>query len=205
MRSRSGPRNRLILLLLGVLALLAAAWLAVAAFDLAPAGGTLDGIVPDSSESPASLLEGAGWALPVGVAVSVIAVLAGLALLVMQIPTAPAHTVLRLHDADGGVLATLEPQVLERALAERLGEVQGVESASVRVTGSAASAAVVAEVAVAGTAEIPWTIEQARTRLFGDLRLSLGSDPRAVDVLVTLRTGRGSARTDRVAVGGGQG
>lgn len=205
MRSRSGPRNRLILFLLGVLALLAAVWLAVAAFDLAPDGGTLDALVPDPSESPASLLESAGWALPVGIAVAVIAVLAGLALLVLQIPTAPAHTVLRLHDADGGVLATLEPQVLERALAERVEDVQGVESASVRVTGSASSAGVVAEVTVAGSGEIAWTVEQARTRLFEDLRLALGAEPRSVDVLVTLQTGRSTARTDRVAVGGEKG
>ena len=63
----------------------------------------------------------------------------------------------------------------------------------------------VAEVTVAGAGEIAWTVEQARTRLFEDLRLALGSDPRAIDVLVTLRTGRSSARTDRVTVGGEQG
>lgn len=202
MRSQSGPRNRVVLLVLGVLALVAAAWLAAAAFDLAPAGGTLDDVVPDSGSTPAALLEGAGWALPVGIAVSVIAALGGLALLVTQIPTAPARAVLRLHDSEGTVLATVEPQVLERALAERVEDVQGVESASVRVTGSVATAGVVAEVTVAESAEIAWTIEHARTRLFEDLRTSLGSAPRSVEVLVSLRVGRSSVHTDRVAVGG---
>ena len=139
----------------------------------------------------------AGW-----IVLLVIAVLGGLALLVSQVPTAPARAVLRLHDSDGAVLATLEPQVLERALVERIEDVQGVDSASVRVTGSATSIAVVAEVTVAASAQIAWTIEQVRHRLFEDLQLSLGSEPRAVDVLVSLSTGRSTARADRVAVGG---
>ncbi|MGW8592590.1 hypothetical protein ACWGLC_12890 [Dietzia sp. NPDC055877] len=202
MRSQSGPRNRVVLLVLGVLALVAAAWLAAAAFDLVPAGGTLDPLVPDGASTPASLLEDAGWALPVGIAVSVVAVLAGLALLITQIPTAPARAVLRLHDPEGAVLATLEPQVLERALVERVEDVQGVDSASVRATGSATRAGVVAEVTVAESAEIAWTLEQVRRRLFEDLRLSLGVEPRSVDVLVSLRAAKNSARTDRVAVGG---
>ena len=202
MRSQSGPRNRIVLLVLGALALTAAAWLAAAAFDLAPTGGVVDTVVPDGSSTPASLLGDADWALPVGIAVSVIAVLGGLALLVSQVPTAPARAVLRLHDSDGAVLATLEPQVLERALVERIEDVQGVDSASVRVTGSATSIAVVAEVTVAASAQIAWTIEQVRHRLFEDLQLSLGSEPRAVDVLVSLSTGRSTARADRVAVGG---
>ena len=202
MRSQSGPRNRIVLLVLGALALTAAAWLAAAAFDLAPTGGVVDTVVPVGSSTPASLLGDADWALPVGIAVSVIAVLGGLALLVSQVPTAPARAVLRLHDSDGAVLATLEPQVLERALVERIEDVQGVDSASVRVTGSATSIAVVAEVTVAASAQIAWTIEQVRHRLFEDLQLSLGSEPRAVDVLVSLSTGRSTARADRVAVGG---
>ena len=202
MRSQSGPRNRIVLLVLGALALTAAAWLAAAAFDLAPTGGVVDTVVPDGSSTPASLLGDADWALPVGIAVSVIAVLGGLALLVSQVPTAPARAVLRLHDADGAVLATLEPQVLERALVERIEDVQGVDGASVRATGSATGAGVVAEVTVAESAQIAWTIEQVRHRLFEDLQLSLGSEPRAVDVLVSLSTGRSTARADRVAVGG---
>lgn len=202
MRSRSGTRNRLVLLVLGVLVLAAAAWLGAAAFDLGPEGGLVDSVVPDGSSTPGSLLEGAGWALPVGIAASVVSVIAGLMLLISQIPTAPARAVLRLHGDDGSVLAMLEPQVLERALVERVEDVQGVDSASVRVTGSAATAGVVAEVTVAESAEIAWTVEQVRTRLFDDLHTSLGSEPRSVDVLVSLRAARGSARTDRVAVGG---
>lgn len=201
MRSRSGIRNRIVLLVVGLLTLAAAAWLGAAAFDLAPAGGPVDAVVPDGSSTPAALLAGAGWALPVGIAVSVLAVLAGLALLVTQIPTAPARAVLRLHGSDGAVLATIEPHELERALVERIEDVQGVDSASVRVTGSAATIGVVAEVTVAESAEVPWTVERTRTRLFEDLRDSLGAEPRSVDVLVCLRSGRGSARTDRVAVG----
>lgn len=203
MRSQSGPRNRIVLLVLGVLALAAAAWLAAAAYDLAPDGGTLDSIVPDGSSTPATLLEGAGWALPVGIAVSAVAVLGGLLLLITQIPTAPARAVLRLHDSDGTVLATVEPQVVERALVERVEEVSGVEHASVRLAGSAARARVVAEVTVAASAEIAWTIAQARTRLHEDLHTSLGSAPRSVDVLVTLRTAGSPARSERAAVGGG--
>ena len=202
MRSQSGLRNRIVLLVLGALALTAAAWLAAAAFDLAPTGGVLDTLVPDGASTPASLLGDADWALPVGIAVSVVAVLGGLALLVAQIPTAPARAVLRLHGADGAVLATLEPQVLERALVERIEDVQGVDGASVRATGSATDAGVVAEVTVAESAQIAWTIGQVRHRLFEDLRISLGSEPRSVDVLVNLSTGKSAARADRVVVSG---
>lgn len=204
MRSQSGPRNRVVLLVLGVLALVGAAWLAAAAFDLVPAGSTLDGVVPDGGSTASALLDGAGWALPVGVVISVIALLGGLALLVTQIPTAPARAALRLHDSDGTVLATLDSQVLERALVERLEEVQGVEGASVRVTGSVTAAGVVAEVTVAESAEVAWTIEQTRTRLFEDLRTALGSTPGSVEVLVSLRVGTGSGPADRVAVGSGR-
>lgn len=202
MRSLSGTRNRVVLLVVGLLALVAALWLAAAAYDLAPEGGPVDTLVPDGGSTPASLVEGLGWALPVGIALCVIAVLGGIALLIAQIPTTPARTTLRLHDSDGSVMAQLEPQVLEHALVERVEDVQGVESASVRVTGSAATARVVAEVTVAESAEIAWTVEQARTRLFEDLRVSLGAAPRSVDVLITLRGRRASSRDDRVAVGG---
>lgn len=202
MRSLSGTRNRVILLVVGLLALVAAMWLAAAAYDLAPEGGPVDTLVPDGGSTPASLIEGLGWVLPVGIAICVVAVLGGIAFLLAQIPTAPTRTTLRLHGSDGTVMAQLEPQVLEHALVERVEDVQGVESASVRVSGSAAKARVVAEVAVAESAEIAWTVEQVRMKLYEDLRLSLGAAPRSVDVLITLRGRKPSSRDDRVAVGG---
>lgn len=203
MRSLSGTRNRVVLLVVGLLAVIAALWLAASAYDLAPEGGPVDRVVPHGDATPASLVEGLGWALPVGITVCVLAVLGGIALLISQIPAAPPRTTLRLQGSDGAVLATLEPQVLEHALVERVEDVQGVENASVRVTGSTAMSRVVAEVTVAESAEIAWTIEQVRGRLFDDLSLSLGTAPQSVDVLVALRSSRAAARDDRVAVGRG--
>ncbi|MBB1056257.1 hypothetical protein G6020_02345, partial [Dietzia sp. B19] len=165
-----------------------------------PAGSPLAGLtVPADSTVSMLVQEHRGWALPAATAASVLAVLAGLGLLLAQIPTAPAHTSLRLHDDDGTVLATLEPQVLERALAERVEGVPGVEEASVRVSGSTTSLRILAEVTIAEEAQVEWAVEEARRVLAADPETALGTSPRSVDLLVRVHTPR-TSRSDRVAV-----
>jgi hypothetical protein len=201
MRSLSGTRNRIALTVAGLLTLIAAAWLLAVAFGLVPPGSPLAGlVVPADSTVSALVQEHRGWALPAATVASVLAVLAGLGLLLAQIPTAPAHTTLRLPGDDGTVLATLEPQVLERALVERVEGVPGVEEASVRVSGSTTSLRILAEVTVAEDAQVEWAVEEARRVLAADPETALGTAPRSVDLLVRLHTPRSSGRSDRVAV-----
>ncbi|GAA1699455.1 hypothetical protein [Dietzia cercidiphylli] len=200
MRSLSGTRNRVALTVAGLLTLAVAAWLVAVSFALIPAGSPLAGLtVPADSTVSTLVQEHRGWALPAATAASVLAVLAGLGLLLAQIPTAPAHTSLRLHDDDGTVLATLEPQVLERALAERVEGVPGVEEASVRVSGSTTSLRILAEVTIAEEAQVEWAVEEARRVLAADPETALGTSPRSVDLLVRVHTPR-TSRSDRVAV-----
>lgn len=200
MRSLSGTRNRIALTVAGLLTLAVAAWLVAVSFSLIPAGSPLAGLtVPADSTVSMLVQEHRGWALPAATAASVLAVLAGLGLLLAQIPTAPAHTSLRLHDDDGTVLATLEPQVLERALAERVEGVPGVEEASVRVSGSTTSLRILAEVTIAEEAQVEWAVEEARRVLAADPETALGTSPRSVDLLVRVHTPR-TSRSDRVAV-----
>ncbi|MEH6818902.1 MAG: hypothetical protein V7706_03025 [Dietzia psychralcaliphila] len=201
MRSLSGTRNRIALTVAGLLTLAVAAWLVAVSFSLIPAGSPLAGLmVPTDSTVSTLVQEHRGWALPAATAAAILAVLAGLGLLLAQIPTAPSHTSLRLHDDDGTVLATLEPQVLERALAERVEGVPGVEEASVRVSGSTTSLRILAEVTVAEDAQVEWAVEEARRVLAADPETALGTSPRSVDLLVRVHTPRSSSRSDRVAV-----
>ncbi|MCT1886660.1 hypothetical protein [Dietzia cinnamea] len=201
MRSLSGPRNRVALTVAALLMLAAAAWLIAASFGLASAGSPLAGLMPPADSTVSTLVQDhRGWLLPVATAASILAVLAGLGLLGAQIPTAPAHTTLRLPGDDGSVLATVEPQVLERALVERVEGVPGVKEASVRVSGSTASLRVFAEVTVAQDAQVEWAVEEARRVLAADPATALGTAPRSVDLLVRLHTPRSSSRSDRVAV-----
>ena len=200
MRSLSGTRNRIALTVAGLLTLAVAAWLVAVSFSLIPAGSSLAGLtVPADSTVSMLVQEHRGWALPAATAASILAVLAGLGLLLAQIPTAPSHTSLRLHDDDGTVLATLEPQVLERALAERAEGVPGVEEASVRVSGSTTSLRILAEVTIAEDAQVEWAVEEARRVLAADPETALGTSPRSVDLLVRVHTPR-TSRSDRVAV-----
>lgn len=202
MRTLPGTRNRVVLALVGLLLLIAAAWLIAVSFHLSASGGRVDRLLVSSDSTVAAVIEPhRAWALPAGVAAAVLVTVAGLALMVGQIPTTPARSTLRVQEPDGTALAHLEPQVLERALAERAGDVQGIEDASVRISGSAAAIRVVAEVTVADDAEMGWAVEQTRRRLASDVETSLGAAPLSVDVQVRLRGTRPAGRADRVEVG----
>lgn len=200
MRSLSGTRNRIVLVLAGAATLVAAAWLIAVAFGLVTPGSWAGGLVmPGDSTVGTVVQERRGWLLPAALVAVVLAVIAGIGLLFAQIPTAPAHTVLRFHDDDGTVLASLEPQVLERALEERLDEVPGVLESSLRVSGSTTALQVQGEVTVPDTAEVGWVVAEARRLLVADLEAAVGIAPRAIDLLVRLSSS-GSADRDRVAV-----
>lgn len=208
MRSLSGVRNRTVLVIASVITLVAAAWLLVVAFALLSPGQEVGGLVavPDQSTVTELIQAHRGWLLPAASLAAVLAVLIGLALLIAQIPSGPKHTQMRFTDHDGTVLATLEPQVLEKALVEHLEGVAGVVDSSLRVSGSTNALTVQGELTVADSAEVEWAVDEARKLLASDLETALGSAPQSIDLLVRLRSPRSSRRSftrsdrDRVAV-----
>ncbi|WP_206516716.1 hypothetical protein [Brachybacterium saurashtrense] len=195
MRSVSGPRNRLVLVAAAVLALLAAAWTASAALGLAERWPRAEAVLPHGDSTPASLAAAhQQWLLPVAAAASVLVVLLGLWLLLAQVPSRVRTPTLRLRDADGGLLGSLEPAVLERALTEHVEQVAGVVDATVQLSGAVSAPAVQASVTIAEDAETAWAVEAVRGLLADDIRTVLGAEARTVDLLVHLRSASAPSR-----------
>lgn len=195
MRTVSGPRNRLILVAASVIALLAAAWLASAALGLADRWPDAEAILPHGDSTPASLAAThEQWLPPVAVAVAVLAVLVGIWLLVLQIPSRPTTSPLRFSDDSSALLGTLEPAVLERALSEHVEGLAGVLDASVQVSGSSRALWVQASAVIAEDAEAGWVASSVRERLAEDIRTVLGVEARQVDLLLQLRTSAAPSR-----------
>lgn len=200
MRSVSGVRNRVVLTIAGVLALIAAAWLVIAFLGMAADWPAAERFFAHPDTSVATIAdEHQGWLVPVAAVAAVLAVVAGLALLVAQVPTRPESTRLRLTDGDGVVLAALEPQVLGRALQERAAEIAGVVDADVHVIGAAAEIRLQAVVTVAEEAEISWSVDAVRDRLAEDVCTALGTQAEQIDVLLRLDSGARPSRAVAVA------
>ncbi|NNG20659.1 hypothetical protein HJ590_14055 [Naumannella sp. ID2617S] len=194
MRSISGARNRVVLIIFGILALAAATWLGFAYFGLAARWPQLGSLLADGDSTVGGIAaDHRVWLLPAAAVASVLAVIIGIALLVTQVPAQTPTSRLRLTDADGTLLATLDPDVLGRALSEHAEQVPGILDADVRVTGAASSIWLQSAITVAEDAEVAWSIEQVRQRLADDVTDAVGRGPRQVDVLVHLRSkGTGS-------------
>ena len=143
------------------------------------------------------------WLLPAVFAASIIAVLLGVVLLIMQVPRKASASPLRFTDADGTLLATISPEVLAQALSERGEDVSGVKRCSAWVTGSPGNLRVQATATVSQNSEVEWAVSELRSRLDNDLAVSLGAHPKQVDVLLTLdspsrsRSIASTARTGR--------
>ena len=187
MRSVSGVLNRTVLAGCGLLIVAAASWLLASGLgtgrfwpDIAPLLAT----VQDRLDS--LIVAQADWLLPTAAIGSVLAVIAGLALLAMQVPRKAAASPLRFSDSEGVLMATVAPEVLSQALSERAEDVPGVEQCAVWVTGSPSSLWVQADATVSQDCEVAWAVAELRGRLEDDVTTSLGTRPRQVDVLVGL-------------------
>ncbi|MGP9683585.1 hypothetical protein [Brachybacterium sp. AOP3-A1-3] len=189
MRTVSGPRNRLVLVLAALVALVAAVWLAAASFGLADRWPGAEAVLPHADSTPASLIAAhQAWVLPAAVVLTLLAVVIGIWLLVAQAPSRPATAPLRFSDEDSAALGTLEPAVLERALSEHVEGLSGVLDASVQVSGSTTSPWVQASVTISEDAETGWAAQSVRELLAADVRTVLGVEARQVDLLVHLRS-----------------
>lgn len=199
MRTVSGPRNRLVLVVASLIALLAGAWLASASLGLANRWPGAEVILPHGDSTPASLAAAhEQWLLPAAVVVTAVAVLIGIWLLVLQVPSRPTTAPLRFSDDSAALLGTLEPAVLERALSEHIGDISGVLDASVQISGSSTSLWVQASATIAEDAETCWAAQSVRGRLAEDVRTVLGTEARQIDLLIHLRS---SAAPSRAMVG----
>ncbi|NUL44604.1 hypothetical protein F7P69_05255 [Cellulosimicrobium funkei] len=191
MRSISGTRNRTVLVIVGLLMILAALWVAAASPALhhvwppagqlsAPADETLAGITSAHQS----------WLLPTALAVSVLLAVAGIILLVRQVPSRPNRSTLRITDQNDRLLGSLEPEVLERALVESMEDLPGVVQGSVRLGGSAGAPWIQATATVAEDSEAGWVAGLVRRTLAENVSTVLGVPPTRVDLLVQLRSGK---------------
>lgn len=185
MRSVSGARNRLALALAGLAALLAAAWLAGSFLDLAASHPrTAPYLAPAGTTVGEAVRNGGSWLTPLTAILSILVALAGLALLVAQVPRRARTSSLRLTGQDGSLLATVDPDVLGRALAERAEDLPGISSCTVWVAGSSRSIWIQATARLTREAEVAWAVADLRRRLAQDSTTALGHQPHRVDVLL---------------------
>jgi hypothetical protein len=188
MRSVSGSRNRVVLVVASLLTLAAAAWLASAPLGLADRWPQADALLPHADATPAQLASlHQNWLLPAAVAVTLGALLAGVCLLIAQVPARPTTAPLRVTGESAAPLGSLDPAVLDRALAEHVENINGVLDASVQMTGTAGSPWVQASVTIAEDAETAWVADTTRKLLADDLTTVFGTPPRQVDLLLRLR------------------
>ena len=202
MRSVSAALNRVLLAFFGLLIVCASAWFLTSGLD---AGHHLPGIsvylAATHDQIGAILSPRTHWLVPCGVLASALAFVAGLFLLLMQVPRRPANSPLRLSGSDGALLATLSPDVLSQALSERVQDLPGVERCTVFVTGSPSKLWVQADTSVAPDCEVEWTVTEFRKLLNEDVATSLGTPPKQVDVLVRLARSVSSTSTSKAVTG----
>ena len=202
MRSVSGVLNRTVLAGCGLLIAAAASWLLASGLGAGrswPNAATLLAAAQDRVDS--IIAPQAHWLLPTAALVSVLAVIAGLVLLAMQVPRKAAASPLRLNDSEGVLLATVAPYVLSQALSERAEDVPWVEQCALLVTGSPSSLWVQADTTVSQDCEVEWAVAELRHRLEDDVTTSLGSGPRQVDVLVRLERSSNSRNVSQTVTG----
>ena len=202
MRSVSAALNRVLLAFFGLLIICASAWFLASGLDAGHyVPGMSDYLASAQEDIGAILSSRAHWLVPCGVLASVLTFVAGLFLLLMQVPRRPANSPLRLSGSDGSLLATLSPEVLSQALSERAQDLPGVERCTVFVTGSPSKLWVQAETSVAPECEVEWTVTEIRKLLNEDVATSLGTPPKQLDVLVRLARSVSSKSTSKAVTG----
>ena len=202
MRSVSGVLNRTVLAGCGLLIVAASFWLLASGLDAGRFWPDAAPYLTTAQDRVGSLIAPqAHWLLLTTALVSVLAVIAGLVLLAMQVPRKAAASPLRLSDSEGVLLATVTPDVLSQALSERAQDVPGVERCAVWVTGSSSSLWIQADTTVSQDCEVEWTVAELRSRLEDDVTTSLGTRPRQIDTLVRLERSSTSRNVSQTVTG----
>ena len=202
MRSVSGVLNRTVLAGCGLLIVAASSWLLASGLGAGRSWPDTAPYLATAQDRVHSLIAPqAHWLLPTAALVSVLAVIAGLVLLTMQVPRKAAASPLRFSDSEGVLMATVAPDVLSQALSERAEDVPGVERCTVWVTGSPSSLWVQADTTVSQDCEVEWAVADLRRRMEDDVTTSLGTSPRRVDVLVRLERSSSSRSVSQTVTG----
>ena len=202
MRSVSAALNRVLLAFFGLLIVCASAWFLASGLDVGHHLPVISVYLAAAHDQIGAILSPrAHWLVPCGVLASALAFVAGLFLLLMQVPRRPANSPLRLSGSDSALLATLSPDVLSQALSERVQDLPGVERCTVFVTGSPSKLWVQADTSIAPDCEVEWTVPELRKLLNEDVATSLGMPPKQVDVLVRLVRSVSSSSTSKAVTG----
>ena len=202
MRSVSGVLNRTVLAGCGLLIVAASSWLLASGLGAGRSWPDAAPYLATAQDRVHSLIAPqAHWLLPTAALVSVLAVIAGLVLLTMQVPRKAAASPLRFSDSEGVLMATVAPDVLSQALSERAEDVPGVERCTVWVTGSPSSLWIQATTTVSQGCEVGWAVADLRSRLENDVTTSLGTRPRQVDTLVRLERSSSSRNVSQTVTG----
>ena len=202
MRSVSGVLNRTVLAGCGLLIAAAASWLLASGLGAGRSWPDVAPLLASAQDRVDSVITAqAHWLLPTAALASVLAIIAGLVLLAMQVPRKAAASPLRFSDSEGVLLATVSPDVLAQALSERAQDVPGVERCTVWVTGSPSSLWVQATTTVSQGSEVEWAVADLRRRLEDDVTTSLGTRPRQIDTLVHLERSSTSRNVSQTVTG----
>ena len=202
MRSVSAALNRVLLAFFGLLIVCTSAWFLASGLDVGHHLPVISVYLAAAHDQIGAILSPrAHWLVPCGVLASALAFVAGLFLLLMQVPRRPANSPLRLSGSDGALLATLSPDVLSQALSERVQDLPGVERCTVFVTGSSSKLWVQADTSVAPDCEVEWTVTELRKLLNEDVATSLGTPPKQLDVLVRLARSVSSTSVSKAVTG----
>ena len=202
MRSVSGVLNRTVLAGCGLLIVAASFWLLASGLGAGRSWPDVAPLLASAQDRVDSVITAqAHWLLPTAALASVLAIIAGLVLLAMQVPRKAAASPLRFSDSEGVLMATVAPEVLSQALSERAEDVPGVEQCAVWVTGSPSSLWVQADATVSQDCEVAWAVAELRGRLEDDVTTSLGTRPRQVDILVHLERSSTSRNVSQTVTG----
>ena len=202
MRSVSAALNRVLLAFFGLFIVCASAWFLASGLDVGHHLPVISVYLAAAHDQIGAILSPrAHWLVLCGVLASALAFVAGLFLLLMQVPRRPANSPLRLSGSDGALLATLSPDVLSQALSERVQDLPGVERCTVFVTGSPSKLWVQADTSVAPDCEVEWTVTELRKLLNEDVATSLETPPKQLDVLVRLARSVSSTSTSKAVTG----
>jgi hypothetical protein len=189
-RSISGTRNRALLATGGIITLTTAAWLGSVFVTSRSALAPFEAALPQGESTVAGIAaEHQQWLLPVVAVLVLIAAVAGLVILLWQVPR--HHPSVPLHigaDTPGHAGAKIAPSVLARALTEQAEALAPVLDCDVHVHGVVADLRVQALMTVAADADIAWTVAEVRQLLAHSITIALGEPPRSTHLQVRTKS-----------------
>lgn len=199
MRTVSGARNRILLTVLGLVLVLAGAWLVLVSTDAVSRVPGLGELAPADEAALGDLLGPLGqMLLPVGTALVALTLIGALWWLTHQIPTRDQPVDYRLHQDDDHGAVTIAPSVIATALRTQCEELPEVKRASVELSGSARDPELFLDLTLTPAASVERVLDQVYGTVVADLTQALEVEP--AHVAVRLDVSRAPARDTRTAI-----